>query len=30
MDEVAGLAGTINYELACGFALRMRRDHVRV
>ncbi len=25
MDEVAGLAGTINYEMACGFALRMER-----
>ncbi len=23
MDELANLAGTINYELACGFALRM-------
>ncbi len=28
MDEPAELAGTINYELACGFALRM--DRVRV
>ena len=27
MDELAGLAGTINYELACGFALRMARHH---
>jgi alanine racemase len=26
MDEPAGRAGTINYELACGFALRMGRD----
>ena len=25
MDELAGLAGTINYELACSFALRMDR-----
>lgn len=27
MDEPAGLAGTINYELACGFALRLERRH---
>jgi alanine racemase len=27
MDEVAGLAGTINYEMACGFALRMGRSY---
>lgn len=27
MDEVAERAGTINYEMACGFALRMRREH---
>lgn len=27
MDEVAKLAGTINYEMACGFALRMPRHH---
>ena len=25
MDELAALAGTINYELACGFALRLER-----
>jgi alanine racemase len=25
MDEIADAAGTINYELACGFALRMER-----
>lgn len=25
MDEIAGLAGTINYEMACGFALRLER-----
>lgn len=25
MDELADLAGTINYELACGFALRLPR-----
>lgn len=25
MDELSGLAGTINYELACGFAMRMDR-----
>ena len=25
MDELAGKAGTINYELACGFALRLER-----
>jgi alanine racemase len=29
MDELAGLAGTINYEMACGFALRMQRLHTR-
>lgn len=27
LDELAGLAGTINYELACGFALRLPRFH---
>lgn len=27
MDEQADLAGTINYELACGFALRLERRH---
>jgi alanine racemase len=25
MDELAELAGTINYEMACGFALRLQR-----
>ena len=25
MDEIAGLAGTINYEMACAFALRLDR-----
>jgi alanine racemase len=25
MDEVASRAGTINYEMACGFALRLER-----
>ncbi|MRS12688.1 MAG: alanine racemase [Actinobacteria bacterium] len=29
MDEVADLAGTINYELACGFALRLERRYSR-
>lgn len=28
MDEVAELAGTINYEIACGFALRMSRVYL--
>jgi len=28
MDDLAPLAGTINYELACGFALRMDRRAV--
>lgn len=27
MDEVAELAGTINYEMACGFALRLERRY---
>jgi alanine racemase len=27
MDEVADLAGTINYEMACGFALRLGREY---
>ena len=27
MDDVAELAGTINYEMACGFALRLERVH---
>lgn len=27
LDEVADLAGTINYELACGFALRLERRY---
>jgi alanine racemase len=27
MDDLAQLAGTINYEMACGFALRMPRHH---
>jgi len=27
MDEMAGLAGTINYEMACGFALRLERRY---
>ncbi len=27
LDELAGLAGTISYELACGFALRMHRRY---
>lgn len=27
MDEVAEIAGTINYEMACGFALRLERIH---
>ena len=27
MEEVADLAGTINYEMACGYALRMERRH---
>lgn len=27
MDELAGLAGTINYEMACGFALRLERRY---
>jgi alanine racemase len=27
MDELAEAAGTINYELACGFALRMERSY---
>lgn len=27
MDELAGLAGTINYEIACGFALRLERRY---
>lgn len=25
MDDIAALAGTINYEMACGFALRLER-----
>ena len=29
MDELATLAGTINYELACGFALRLERRFAR-
>lgn len=29
MDEVAELAGTINYEMACGFALRLERIYRR-
>ena len=29
MDDLARLAGTINYEMACGFALRMERRYVR-
>jgi len=28
MDEVAELAGTINYEMACAFGARMERVHV--
>ncbi|MBN1193171.1 MAG: alanine racemase [Coriobacteriia bacterium] len=28
IDELAELAGTINYEMACGFALRMGRSHL--
>lgn len=28
MDEQAELAGTINYELACGFALRLDRRYI--
>jgi len=28
MDELAGLADTINYEIACGFALRLERRFV--
>jgi alanine racemase len=28
MDELAETAGTINYEMACGFALRLERDAV--
>ncbi len=27
LDELAELAGTINYEMACGFALRLERRH---
>lgn len=27
MDEIAEAAGTINYEMACGFALRMERHY---
>ncbi|MHB8762310.1 MAG: alanine racemase [Coriobacteriia bacterium] len=27
LDDMAGLAGTINYEIACGFALRLPRRH---
>jgi alanine racemase len=27
LDELAEAAGTINYELACGFALRMERRY---
>jgi alanine racemase len=27
LDELADAAGTINYEMACGFALRLRRVH---
>lgn len=27
MEEIADLAGTINYELACGFALRLERRY---
>jgi alanine racemase len=29
MDEIADLAGTINYEIACGFALRLERRYPR-
>jgi alanine racemase len=28
MDEPAELANTINYELACGFALRLERRYI--
>lgn len=28
MDEVAELAGTINYEMACSFSRRMRREYL--
>jgi alanine racemase len=27
LDDLADAAGTINYEIACGLALRMQRDH---
>ncbi|MRR39149.1 alanine racemase, partial [bacterium] len=28
MDDVATLAGTINYEMSCAFGMRMRRVYI--
>jgi alanine racemase len=28
LDEQASLAGTINYEIACGYGLRLQRRYV--
>ena len=30
MDEMAQKAGTINYEMACGFGLRLERVYERL
>ena len=30
MDELAEIAGTINYELACGFGMRLERAYLGV